>query len=126
MGPHGQTNIEARAIGSSGFQEANGAAAHKLKGKLLLVSGDMDENVLISQTFALADALVRANKDFDLLVVPNEGHSILLCNGYAQRRMWDYFVRHLLGKEPPPKFEIKFESHELKRFARSFQSEFRQ
>jgi len=107
-------------------EEANGAVAHKLKGKLLLISGDMDENVPVSQTLALADALVRANKDFDLLIVPNGGHSILLTNGYTQRRMWDYFVRHLLGEAPPSNFEIKFEPFEIDRSGRNFAREIRQ
>ena len=99
--------------------QANTAAAARLRGKLLLISGDMDENVPMSQTLLLADALVRANKDFDLLIVPNEGHTILLSNGYAQRRAWDYFVQHLLGETPPTCFEIEFEPHELARLANS-------
>jgi dipeptidyl aminopeptidase/acylaminoacyl peptidase len=94
-------------------QEANGAAIHKLNGRLLLISGDMDENVPVSQTLALVNALVSANRDFDLLIVPNEGHSVLLTSGYVLRRVWDYFVRHLLGEEPPRNFEICFQPDEL-------------
>lgn len=96
--------------------QASGATAAKLRGKLLLVSGDMDECVLVSQTLALADALVRANRDFDLLIVPNQGHAVLTRSGYAQRRMWDYFVRHLLGESPPENFELTFEDHEIAHF----------
>jgi dipeptidyl-peptidase 4 len=92
------------------------AAAHRLEGKLLLISGDMDENVQVSQTFLLVDALIRANRDFDLLIVPNAGHSVLTYSPYAQRRMWDYFVRHLLGEAPPAQFEHRLEPHEFTRF----------
>jgi len=96
--------------------QANTAAAHKLKGKLLLISGDMDENVHVSQTLLVASALVQANKDFDLLIVPNEGHSVLMTSGYAQRRAWDYFVRHLARETPPAEFELKFESYDRDRY----------
>jgi dipeptidyl aminopeptidase/acylaminoacyl peptidase len=97
--------------------QANTATARKLQGKLFLISGDMDENVPVSQTLLLADALIRANRDFDLLIVPNAGHAVLMDNGYAQRRAWDYFVRHLLGGTPPSNFEITFEPHELARLS---------
>jgi dipeptidyl-peptidase-4 len=106
-------------------QQSNGAAAHKLEGKLLLISGDMDENVHVSHTFSLVDALVRANRDFDLLIVPNGGHSVLMTSGYTQRRTWDYFVRNLLGEAPPKDFEIKFEPHELARCTDALMREFR-
>jgi dipeptidyl-peptidase-4 len=96
--------------------QANGAAAHKLVGKLLLISGDMDENVHVSHTLKLVDALIRANKDFDLLLVPNAGHAVLMESGYVQRRMWDFLVRNLLNAVPPVNFEISFEPHEIARF----------
>ena len=68
--------------------------AHRLEGKLLLIVGEMDTNVPPEATLRFADALIRADKDFDLLVVPNAGHG----NGgpYGQRRLHDYFVQHLL------------------------------
>ena len=100
--------------------QATAAVAHKLKGKLLLISGDMDENVHVSQTLALVDALIRKNRIFDLLIVPNEGHLLLMTNGYVQRRVWDYFVQHLLGESPPVEFEIRFEPHELARSERNW------
>ena len=109
----------------SSAAQANGAAAHKLEGKLLLISGDMDENVHVSHTLALADALVRANRDFDLLIVPNEGHLLLMTSGYVQRRVWDYFVRHLLEQTPPQNFAIKFEPHEMSRMEKSWVWEWR-
>lgn len=73
--------------------------AHRLTGKLLLIVGEQDTNVPPESTFRVVDALIKAGKDFDLLVVPGMGHS----DGgqYGQRRMQDFFVRHLLGVEPP-------------------------
>ena len=106
-------------------EQSNMAVAQQLQGKLLLISGDMDENVCVSHTFRLADALIKANKDFDLLIVPNAGHNVLTTNGYAQRRAWDYFVRHLLS-ERPPKFEIRFDPEDIARSERLFWREIRQ
>jgi dipeptidyl aminopeptidase/acylaminoacyl peptidase len=73
--------------------------AGKLTGKLLLIVGELDNNVPPESTMRLVDALIKAGKDFDLLVVPGMGHS----NGgaYGNRRMQDFFVRHLHGVEPP-------------------------
>lgn len=103
-------------------QQGNGHAAHKLQGKLLLITGDMDENVQINQTLALVESLIRANRDFELLIVPNADHNVLMTHGYAQRRVWDYFVRNLLGEVPPADFEVRFSSHEIERlWARSMQ-----
>jgi dipeptidyl aminopeptidase/acylaminoacyl peptidase len=73
--------------------------AGKLQGHLFLVMGEMDTNVPIESTMRFVDALVRANKDFDLLVVPNGGHGA--GGQYYQRRMADFFVRYLQGTEPP-------------------------
>ncbi|MCE5171865.1 DPP IV N-terminal domain-containing protein [Paenibacillus profundus] len=84
----------------------NAQLAGNLKGKLLLAHGDMDDNVHPAQTLRLVDALIHANKDFDLLVMPNVGHSIDR-NPYFIRRKWDYFVQHLLGVEPPKEYQIK-------------------
>jgi dienelactone hydrolase len=107
-------------------QRSNATMADKLAGKLLLLSGDMDENVHVSQTLSLAEALIAAHRDFDLLIVPNAGHDVLLTSGYALRRAWDYFVRHLLGESPPADFPIEFEPHELDRFMKCLMREFRQ
>jgi dipeptidyl aminopeptidase/acylaminoacyl peptidase len=68
--------------------------AHRLQGKLLLIVGEMDTNVPPESTMRVADALIRADKDFDLLVVPNGGHG--MGGAYGSRRMHDYFVQHLL------------------------------
>ena len=73
--------------------------AHRLRGKLLLIVGEMDTNVPPESTLRLADALIRAGKDFDYVVVPNADHG--MGGAYGQRRMQDFFVRHLKGAEPP-------------------------
>jgi dipeptidyl-peptidase-4 len=80
---------------------ANKALAEKLRGRLLLVHGEMDDNVTPHQTMGLVDALIAANKDFDLLIVPNAEHSLLVSQAYWIRRRWDYFVEHLMGETPP-------------------------
>jgi dipeptidyl aminopeptidase/acylaminoacyl peptidase len=72
--------------------------AHRLKGKLLLIVGEMDDNVPPESTFRFVDALIKADKDFDLLVVPGAGHGI--GGDYGVRRMRNFFVRHLLSAEP--------------------------
>lgn len=73
--------------------------AHRLRGKLLLIVGEMDTNVPPESTMRVADALIRADKDFDLLVVPNGGHG--MGGAYGARRMHDYFVKHLLSTTVP-------------------------
>jgi dipeptidyl-peptidase 4 len=84
--------------------QANQLVAHQLEGKLLLAHGTMDANVPYYNTLLVVDALIAANKDFDLLLLPNRGHS--LGESYMMRRRWDYFVRHLLGSEPPVEYEM--------------------
>ncbi len=83
---------------------ANGTYAKNLKGKLFLMTGDMDDNVHPAMTVQVADALIKANKSFDFLVLPNRAHS--LNEPYVIRRRWDYFVEHLAGLKPPANFEI--------------------
>jgi len=85
--------------------EANKTHAANLKGKLLLMHGDMDDNVHPAMTIQVVDALIKANKDFDLIIAPNRAHG--LNEPYFVRRRWDYFVRYLLGAEPPAEYEIK-------------------
>ena len=93
-------------------------SAKGLLGKLLLISGDMDENVPLSQTLSLVAALVAADKNFDLLIVPNEGHNLLITSTYAQRRIWDYLARELIGIEPPKDFSIQYAIEDIIAFAR--------
>ena len=87
--------------GSDNFDsQANWRLASRLKGKLLLLYGTMDDNVSPVNTQLLINALIKANKDFDSLELPNRNHSFA-SEPYAIRRTWDYFVTHLLGVEPP-------------------------
>lgn len=92
--------------GSNYTDAANPLLVSTVKGKLFLLHGDMDSNVLPSQTLQLADALIRANKDFELLIVPNAGHGTLLLSRYALRRSWDFLVRNLMHAEPPANYDL--------------------
>ena len=85
----------------------NATLVQNLRGKLMLVYGDLDENALPAVTVQLSQALIRANKDFDLLYLPNQNHELFRNDAYYTRRMWDYFVRHLLGAEPPTNYPLK-------------------
>ena len=76
-----------------------------LKGKLLLVHGDMDANVHIAHVLQLVDQLIKHNKDFDLLIMPNRQHTYGN-DPYFIRRLWDYFVTHLLKETPPSNYCI--------------------
>jgi dipeptidyl aminopeptidase/acylaminoacyl peptidase len=73
--------------------------AHRLRGKLLLIVGELDNNVPPESTMRLAAALIKADKDFDLIVVPGAGHG----GGgkHGDRRRKDFFRQHLLGIAPP-------------------------
>jgi dipeptidyl aminopeptidase/acylaminoacyl peptidase len=86
--------------------EANQTHAAGLKGRLFLIHGGMDNNVPPYNTYLVADALIRANKDFDLLVIPNAGHGFGAASNYVMRRRWDYFVKYLLDAEPPRDYNI--------------------
>jgi dipeptidyl-peptidase-4 len=96
------------ASGKSNYEEqANQNFAKNLKGKLLLAHGTMDDNVPPSNTLLVVDALIKANKDFDLLMIPNARHGYGSATFYMMRRRWDYFVKNLLGAEPPKEYELK-------------------
>jgi dipeptidyl-peptidase-4 len=84
--------------------EANQSVAKNLKGHLLLAHGTMDNNVPPYNTLLVVDALIKANKDFDLLLLPNQAHGYGNASSYMMRRRWDYFVRWLLGAEPPKEY----------------------
>jgi dipeptidyl aminopeptidase/acylaminoacyl peptidase len=86
--------------------EANQTHAKNLKGKLLLAHGGLDGNVPPYNTYLVVDALIKANKDYDLVVFPNAGHGYGTSSNYMMRRRWDYFVTNLLGAEPPKEYEI--------------------
>jgi dipeptidyl-peptidase 4 len=93
-------------VGDNYAAQANPSIAAQLRGKLLLAYGEMDDNVPPALTLQLIDALMRANKDFDLLVIPNGSHAMSM-NPYFKRRRWDYFVQHLLGLTPPSGFRLR-------------------
>jgi dipeptidyl aminopeptidase/acylaminoacyl peptidase len=98
--------LEKKAGGASNYDsQANQNLVKNLKGKLLLTHGTMDDNVPPSNTLLLVDELIKANKDFDLLLLPNRHHGYA-SEPYMIRRRWDYFVRNLLGAEPPQGFEL--------------------
>ena len=80
-------------------RSSNVEDAHRLSGHLLLVVGELDRNVDPASTMQVVNALVRADKDFELLVVPGAGHGSAE-SPYGQRRRMDFLVRHLLGVEP--------------------------
>lgn len=80
--------------------------ARNFKGKLLIIHGMLDNASSVSQVFRIIEALQRANKNFDLLLLPNMGHGAGSGTRYALRRTWDYFVKHLLGEEPPTDIEL--------------------
>ncbi len=92
--------------GDNYANQDNPSLAANLKGHLLLVHGDMDDNVHPALTLQVVDALIKANKDFDLLILPNRNH-LFSKDVYFYRKLWDYFVKHLLGVEPPKGYQIQ-------------------
>ena len=87
--------------------EANQLQAKNLKGKLLLAHGTADDNVPVDNTMLVVDALIKAGKDFDLLLIPNAAHGYGAASSYMMRRRWDYFVTHLMGAVPPKEYVIR-------------------
>jgi len=86
--------------------QANQLIAKNLKGRLMLVHGEIDDNVPISSTYLVVDALIKANKDFDMLILPNQHHGYGEDSSYVTRRRWDWFVRNLAGDTPPHEFRV--------------------
>lgn len=97
--------------GDNYLPQATATYADRLQGKLLLIHGLMDHGVHPGGLFQLTQALMDANKKFDLVIMPRAGHEL---PGYAMVRMWDYFVQHLAGLTPPPDFSTKSSSDLLK------------
>lgn len=92
-------------VDSSYHRVSNITMADRLKGKLLLVHGALDDNVNASATFKLAEALVKADKEFDLLILPSQRHGYQgSYRDYFRKKRWNYFVKHLLGVDPIWKF----------------------
>jgi dipeptidyl-peptidase 4 len=86
-------------VGPHYAEQSNVTQAHRLEGKLLLIVGEKDENVDPASTMQLVNALIAADKDFDLLIMTGRGHGAAESD-YGRRRRADFFVRHLLGAEP--------------------------
>lgn len=87
---------------------SNITMAGNLKGKLLITHGGIDENVNPSATFKLAEALIKANKEFDMLILPSQHHGYGgIYNDYFTKKKWNYFVEHLLGQKPIWDFNFK-------------------
>lgn len=84
---------------------SNMVNAHRLQGKLLLIVGELDTNVDPSSTLQVANQLIKHDKPFDLLFVPGGGHGA--GGDYGQHRLRDFFVKHLLGVEPPDWSQIQ-------------------
>ena len=75
----------------------NAEIAKNLKGHLMLVTGDMDKNVNPAHTYRMAQALIEAGKDFDMLVIPGAGHGYGSADKYFEKKMYRFFAKHLLG-----------------------------
>ena len=86
-------------IGPHYAECSNVVNAHKLQGKLMLIVGEVDDNVDPASTMQVVDALIKANKEHELVVVPGMGHSS--GGEYGERKRRDFFVKHLLGVDPP-------------------------
>ncbi|TAL91307.1 MAG: S9 family peptidase [Rhodanobacter sp.] len=87
--------------------QANQSFAKNLKGHLMLTYGTLDDNVPPSNTLLVVQALIKANRDFDMIAIPNVHHGYAKATPYITRRRWDYFVRYLAGKSPPPQVQLK-------------------
>jgi dipeptidyl aminopeptidase/acylaminoacyl peptidase len=96
-----------KADGTTNYDDqANQNHAKNLKGKLLIAHGTMDLNVPYYSTLLVVDELIKHNKDFDLILFPNRGHGFGN-EPYMVRRRWDYFVKHLMGAEPPANYDMR-------------------
>jgi dipeptidyl aminopeptidase/acylaminoacyl peptidase len=87
--------------------QANQDIAKNIKGRLMLAHGTLDDNVPLGETMLVVDALIKANKDFDLLIIPNVHHGYGKATPYTMRRRWDYFVQYLAGNTPPKEYKLK-------------------
>ncbi|MDC1464977.1 S9 family peptidase [Polaribacter sp.] len=100
--------IEGKTDGTTNYDnQANQLLAKDLKGKLLITHGAMDNNVPPSNTMLVVEALIKANKDFDMILYPNKRHGYGDMTNYMTRKRWDYFVTHLLNAKPAKGFQLK-------------------
>jgi dipeptidyl-peptidase 4 len=83
-------------------RQSNVARAHRLRGRLLLGVAELDANVNPIVSRALISALVRADIDHEVVLVPDGDHSLSLASPYFVRKVWDFLARNLIGAEPPP------------------------
>lgn len=92
-------------VDSSYIECSNVENAKNLKGKLMLLVGEMDDNVDPSSTYQVVDALIKANKDFEFILVPGARHT--MGENFGEHKRDDFFVKNLLGVEPPSWEELK-------------------
>ncbi len=92
-------------LGDQYKEGSNVENAHLLSRPLMLVVGELDDNVDPASTMQVVDALIRANKDFELVVLPGVGHT--MGESYGEHKRYDFFVRHLMGVNPPKWDEVK-------------------
>ena len=92
-------------VDSSYIACSNVENAHRLTRPLMLVVGEMDDNVDPASTMQVVDALIKADKDFELVVLPGVRHS--MGESYGEHKRFDFFVKELMGVEPPKWEELK-------------------
>lgn len=109
----GTSQLDADAAERRFEDVSNYGLADRLQGKLMIAHGDLDENVHPSVSIRLADALIKANKDFDFLPMPGRGHNFVN-DRYFVRRAFDYLYRHLAGQEPPREFSFERKDNDAK------------
>lgn len=93
-------------VDESYVASSNVANAHLLSRPLMLVVGEMDDNVDPASTMQVANALIKANKDFELVVIPGAGHT--MGESFGDHKRYDFFVKHLMGVDPPVWSEITY------------------
>jgi len=100
-------NMEGKGDGTTNYDnQANQLLAGNLKGHLLITHGSIDDNVPPSNTMLVVDALIKANKDFDMILFPNQRHGYGNMTNYMTRKRWDYFVTYLRNEVPPKEFDL--------------------
>ena len=92
-------------VDSSYAECSNVENAYRLERPLMLVVGELDDNVDPASTMQVVNALQKANKDFELVVIPGAHHT--MGETYGDHKRYDFFVRHLMGAEPPKWSELK-------------------
>jgi M6 family metalloprotease-like protein len=106
-------------VDSAYHNQSNITMAANLKGKLLLIHGGIDENVNPSATFKLADYLIQADKEFDLLIMPSQDHNYRgKYHDYFLKKRWNYFVEHLLHAKPIWDFYLQEQRQSVKEKAK--------